>query len=433
VGLAMTVVARWTGREDRFLRLALRLSVREFAEDLGINPRTITRWESLGEGRTPSPELQRALDTTLARADDATHQRFTTATEAATEVVAVGRPVAADAQSSTSLTRDLIVANIGEISLTLQDDSSSASCRIPAEFADDVRAVLVIYRRAYRTALASQLYASVHQHMKFALSLAPGHQDAQVRRQLLTVAGEMAATSAVILGLDLGRWSDAALYLDLAHRVARDIADVELESVVLACRAFHAAYGHGDKLLGADLAEAAFTASEAGACSTTRGWVAAVASERHADLGNAAESRSRLDKARSELASEVVEESWSGIGSFDSSKIAAYEGGNLRRLGDFDGSVQVLDAALAELGPAVSRHRTTALIDRAEAQLCGGHLDAACVDTSSALAMAARTQHAHTVHRAESIAKSALASGSSEAQQLWKDVLFVKTTAVGPA
>jgi transcriptional regulator with XRE-family HTH domain len=39
----MTVVARWTGREARFLRRALRLSIEDFAEDLGINPRTITR------------------------------------------------------------------------------------------------------------------------------------------------------------------------------------------------------------------------------------------------------------------------------------------------------------------------------------------------------------------------------------------------------
>jgi hypothetical protein len=38
----MSVVQRWTGRETRLLGQALRLTVRDFAEDLGVAPRTIT-------------------------------------------------------------------------------------------------------------------------------------------------------------------------------------------------------------------------------------------------------------------------------------------------------------------------------------------------------------------------------------------------------
>jgi hypothetical protein len=58
----------------------MRLTVRDFADDLGANPRTITRWESLKNG-TPGPELQRALDTVLDRATDGDRSRFLTATE----------------------------------------------------------------------------------------------------------------------------------------------------------------------------------------------------------------------------------------------------------------------------------------------------------------------------------------------------------------
>ena len=65
----MTVVASWTGREAGFLRQAMRLTVRDFAEDLGVNPRLISRWEATGD-RTPGPELQQALDTVLERATE---------------------------------------------------------------------------------------------------------------------------------------------------------------------------------------------------------------------------------------------------------------------------------------------------------------------------------------------------------------------------
>jgi transcriptional regulator with XRE-family HTH domain/tetratricopeptide (TPR) repeat protein len=72
----MVTMGRWTGRETRFLRQALRLTVRDFAEDLGVSPRTVSKWETAGRGRTPRPELQAALDTLLARATDEQHERF---------------------------------------------------------------------------------------------------------------------------------------------------------------------------------------------------------------------------------------------------------------------------------------------------------------------------------------------------------------------
>jgi DNA-binding transcriptional regulator YiaG len=56
----MATMGRWTGRETRFLRHALRLTVRDFAEDLGVSPRTVSKWETAGAGRIPRPELQAA-------------------------------------------------------------------------------------------------------------------------------------------------------------------------------------------------------------------------------------------------------------------------------------------------------------------------------------------------------------------------------------
>ncbi|WP_431771769.1 helix-turn-helix domain-containing protein [Streptomyces cucumeris] len=74
----MTTVHHWTGLEARALRGALRLSVRAFAEHLGVGVRTVSKWERLLANTEPRPDTQAILDTALARADAAAHLRFET-------------------------------------------------------------------------------------------------------------------------------------------------------------------------------------------------------------------------------------------------------------------------------------------------------------------------------------------------------------------
>ncbi|WP_422771997.1 helix-turn-helix domain-containing protein [Plantactinospora sp. WMMC1484] len=72
----MTTVQRWTGRETRALRHALRMSIRDFAQHLGVSERTISKWEA-GQAETcPRPEMQAALDTALTLAPDEATARF---------------------------------------------------------------------------------------------------------------------------------------------------------------------------------------------------------------------------------------------------------------------------------------------------------------------------------------------------------------------
>ncbi len=72
----MRTVNTWTGREARALRLALRFSVRGFAEHLGVGIRTVSKWESNGGARRPQPAMQAVLDTVLARATAEEQARF---------------------------------------------------------------------------------------------------------------------------------------------------------------------------------------------------------------------------------------------------------------------------------------------------------------------------------------------------------------------
>lgn len=70
----MLSVQRWSAREVKALRQALRLSQRKFADHLGVNPRLIAKWEA-GQTR-PGPSNQSMLDTALTLADQAQQAMF---------------------------------------------------------------------------------------------------------------------------------------------------------------------------------------------------------------------------------------------------------------------------------------------------------------------------------------------------------------------
>lgn len=74
----MATVHHWTGLEAKALRLALRLSVRAFAQKLGLAVATVSKWESKLTDTEPRPDTQAILDTALGRADTAVHLRFET-------------------------------------------------------------------------------------------------------------------------------------------------------------------------------------------------------------------------------------------------------------------------------------------------------------------------------------------------------------------
>jgi transcriptional regulator with XRE-family HTH domain len=71
----MTIIDEWTGRHAHALRTALRLTNEAFAEQLGISPRTITKWR-VRPDIVPSPSLQEALDAYLNQAPPDAQIRF---------------------------------------------------------------------------------------------------------------------------------------------------------------------------------------------------------------------------------------------------------------------------------------------------------------------------------------------------------------------
>lgn len=63
----MVTVQCWTGAETKALRPAMRLSVRAFAAHLGVDARSVNKWEARGSSITLRPDTQSLMDTALVR------------------------------------------------------------------------------------------------------------------------------------------------------------------------------------------------------------------------------------------------------------------------------------------------------------------------------------------------------------------------------
>lgn len=72
----MPLVTKWTGREVGALCEAVRMSLMEFAEKLGVSDRIVSRWEADGEQVTLRMVNQAALDTLLPKAELDAQGRF---------------------------------------------------------------------------------------------------------------------------------------------------------------------------------------------------------------------------------------------------------------------------------------------------------------------------------------------------------------------
>lgn len=76
----MVTVQRWAGVETKALRQAMRLSIRAFAAYLGVDARTVNKWEARGASITLLPDTQALMDTALSRTADDVKTRFTQTT-----------------------------------------------------------------------------------------------------------------------------------------------------------------------------------------------------------------------------------------------------------------------------------------------------------------------------------------------------------------
>ncbi len=132
----MTTVHRWTGREAKLLREALRLSVRDFAARLGVGVRTVNKWEARQADITPLPYMQEVLDTALTRASDEAKARFSESAllKQCAELV-VAKHEYATSQSEPSQADHLVAAE--RLRSEHATTSAIAGADLPGELVDD--------------------------------------------------------------------------------------------------------------------------------------------------------------------------------------------------------------------------------------------------------------------------------------------------------
>jgi tetratricopeptide (TPR) repeat protein len=212
----------------------------------------------------------------------------------------------------------------------------------------------------------------------------------------------MASLVGALLMLDLGDHDAAARYLTIAARAAHQADDRELMAFTLGGRAFHAAYGGPGPGTGLDYAEAGLDAARSGIHPRTHAWVCAVASEMYATTGSEAGFSAALDDSEALLQRVGAHEgdrAWLGIGAFDGTKLTAYRGTGLTRLGRHAQAQAELLAALDRLDPGMLKHRCTAHIDLAQALIGDQKAEEGADHLMRGLDIIADTRHAESLRR----------------------------------
>ena len=342
--------------------------------------------------------------------------------------VSVGAP-ADDTAWAGMLRRVFLTAPAAFAALTYgaADLSNRRDDRLDPELIQGLVGAAASYRRAYHAVPASRLLTAALGHLDLVLSLRPSARSDSERLPLITAAGEMATLGGVLLGLDAARHTESLSYFDIAWTAARAVADIELQTVVLACRSFVLAYGDGDHAAGLECADLARSVGATGASIQTRAWVAAVASERCADLGDLGGSQQRLDESRAVLAlSDPHDTVWRGVGGYDSAKLCAYEGGNLMRLHRFADAEPILADALSKLDQTMTRHRATALLDLATARFGLNDIDAACADAGRALTLVTHVQHSGHLDRISALSARGMKAGAQSARSLHRELQLTR-------
>lgn len=302
--------------------------------------------------------------------------------------------------------------------------AAGSRTRVDKEAAEGLAQVLLGYRKVYRSAGPAALLGPVCGTLSLLGEMAPVaglHSDV-----IVSLIGEAGSLAGVILMLDQREFAAAARYLAVAARAAKQSGDSELLAITFACRAFHAAYD-GDPRDGLVFAtEALDIAERAGIHPRTHGWVAAVTSEMHATLGEHTACMRALDTAAEQLGRQMPGEPWKGIGAFSTAKLTAYRGGDLMRLGRYREARTHLQLALAQLDPALAKHRCTAHIDLASAYSRDGEPAEAAHHAIRALDIIEFTHHADSLRRVAGLYETIRPSGTEAVRELGSRLLAVR-------
>jgi tetratricopeptide (TPR) repeat protein len=274
----MAVAQWWTGQEASALRHAHRMSIRAYAQHLGVAVATVANWDARGPHARLRTETQQLLDTDLARATNEVRNRFAEILAVDADATASRRPAATGGLSTTraaSLSADDAPAPPQPLALWAPDEDLSLA--VPARTGRRIGRSQVrdLSARAHRLRLADDvlaggdLIATALRDLRAALRLYRDSAHTEVvGRAVLAQISELAQITGWIA-------SDAGLHA-LAERVyrtgvsaARHAGDPTLAANLLSSLAYqHVNTGRADD--GVELAHAAVREASPGSSGAVR-------------------------------------------------------------------------------------------------------------------------------------------------------------------
>ncbi|GAA1272914.1 hypothetical protein GCM10009609_40010 [Pseudonocardia aurantiaca] len=362
----MTTVRRWTGHETRALRMAPRLSVRAFAEHLGVAVRTVSKWESGTVGALPRPDTQAVLDTALSRADRAAQERFALLCRSGRHNNGDNTPDSAGPARS--------------------------GARLPPGAADHIPELLVHLREQWHALVRTDnllgprfALAGVLDQLAIIQELLPMTTRTH-RAELVTLAGTY-AESAAWLYEDAGQMPSAALWVGRAMEWAHEASDDRLLAWALFRRSQHAAADRdGQRTL--NLARAAGRNATA-LSGPMRAAIVQQEAHGHALEGEELMTHRALDDAHRWAADDAAGDARGGHGSFCTAEYLELQRASCwSALGRPERSIQLFEAVIPTLPAVYRRDRGVAHGRLAYAYMCAGQVEGAAESGRDALAIA---------------------------------------------
>lgn len=383
---AVAIVAVWTGHETRILREALRMTIRGFAEYLGVAVRTVAKWEAKREAITPLPVMQAALDTALAQAPEDQHQRFRLLLQGAEDASLQAPKVTASLSAAAGYRAHGLSASTTQFSdeenasvdrrtfLALWPLPLAAATRpmfekIPEVGASsrpsDVRALArtaTVYASRYDSTPTDVMTATAALHLIRVRRLLDGSLGPSDRSAASSLLSE-AASFLAWLSLSDNHKPDAARHFALAAAAAEEASDATMLAAVLASQSELAAPAHPivrprDPLMALDLARSASETAPLSADPRLRSWIAVRYGVLSAVNGDAAMSGKQMERAWS-LLEETPDGGQSGFYStagrfatWDAEWVRHCEAISLYHLGRLNDARELEEAVLQGLSPA---------------------------------------------------------------------------------
>ena len=259
-GRDVTTIRKWTGRESRALRKAMRLSQRDFANDLGISGKSVSNWEARGADLVQRPESQAILDTKLRQVSDEVRERFELILGSAPEDDPAERN-ANDVPGSTDKSSSVIPVH--PLTLNLAPDPDlyeritrvvEKSARVDSSVVNWMERCLAEHRRVEDSTGAKPLVSIVRSQLSAVAEMAR-----EARGPLSNSVVDLAAQYAQFMAWlcnDLQDKAAALAWYDRAHDWAIEAGDANMAATTLSMKA-HLAWSTGDATRCVRLGEAA--------------------------------------------------------------------------------------------------------------------------------------------------------------------------------